>query len=278
MDRQIDWDRLWIEDGKKSSHSDDVGFWDEFAPRFRKKLPEGQTDSYVEQFYDLSAFEGMETIFDMGCGSGTLAIPFALRGHEIWAADFSGNMLEQLMIEAEKEGVAGRIHPIRLDWNEDWSEREDLPVCDVAISSRSFMARSLTDGISKLESRAKDRVCVGAWDTPASGYVRELAKAIGYERAGYGCYAFIMGELMERDMRPQLRWISNPFRRSTYDTREDALDKLKASFVYGLDDDQEKAVEQYCDEHLHYHEDGERTYWKMDLDETSTIAHIMWSV
>ena len=118
---RIDWNRLWKENYADRPSEDDHQFWDDYAPRFRKKLKE-EEDPYVRIFYEYSEFQPGETIFDMGCASGTLAIPFAQKGHEIWAADFSEEMLKYLMIEAEEAGVADRIHPIRLDWNEDWSK------------------------------------------------------------------------------------------------------------------------------------------------------------
>ena len=275
---RIDWNRLWEEDNEDKDRDRSSKYWDDFAPRFRKDLPEGSRDEYVEQFYDYSGFQDGETIFDMGCGSGTLAIPYARRGHEIWAADFSTVMLDHLMDGARREGLEKLIHPIALDWNEDWSIRKDLKKCDVAISSRSFMPASLTDGIRKLESVAKKRVCIGAWDTPAEGYIRELARAIGYERPGYGCYIFIMGELMDRDLRPCLKWINNPFRKSRYESWESANEILKESFQYGLTEDQEKAVDAYLKEHLNLVKGDGEEYWQMDIPRTSTIAHISWEI
>ena len=275
---RIDWDRLWEEDSEINIHESKREFWDSFAPRFRKRIPEGERDPYVEQFYELSGFTEGESIFDMGCGSGTLAIPFALKGHEVWAADFSPEMLKHLMIGAREAGVADRVHPIRLDWNEDWSKRQDIPLCDVAISSRSFMARGLSDGLNKLESAARRRVCVGAWDTPASGYVRELAKAIGYDRPGWGCYVFIMGELMDRDMRPRLSWITNPFLRSSYSSREEAGEKLKRSFRNGLTREQIQALDRLLEARLRRREKDGKPSWELELEEPSTIAHIRWDV
>ena len=42
-------------------------------------------DEYVDSAYSID----FKTLFDMGCGPGTLAIPFAQKGHEVFAADFS---------------------------------------------------------------------------------------------------------------------------------------------------------------------------------------------
>ena len=136
--KNIDWNKLWkenVNNRSRNSENTQSEFWDKFAAPFRKKPKDGKKDEYIEQFYELMEIRPGETIFDMGCASGTLAIPYALKGHEIYAADFSPAMLDVLMKSAEEEGVAEKIHPIRLDWNEDWSLR-DLPVCDIAISSR----------------------------------------------------------------------------------------------------------------------------------------------
>ncbi len=279
MKETIQWNDLWKRDCSPGEKSEELDFWNSFAPRYRKKLPEGE-DPYVERFYEYAGLKEGETVFDMGCGPGTLAIPFAGRGHEIYAADFSPRMLEHLMLAAEEEGVSDRIHPIRLDWDEDWSVR-DLPVCDVSISSRSFMPYDLTKALKDLESVARSRVCIGAWDTPSKGYIREAGQAIGYERPGYGCYVYIMGELMDRDMMPDLRWITNPFRRRGHDmhaSREDAVRSLKESFRYGLTEEQESKLDELIDRKIKsFEKDGAR-YWKIDLKERSTIAFIRWDV
>lgn len=275
--QRIDWNKRWKEDYLKHSHADDLDFWNNYAPRFRKKLKEGD-DMYVDQFYEFSEFEPGDTIFDMGCASGTLAIPFALRGHEIFAADFSPEMLKVLMEGAEEAGVADRIHPIRLDWNEDWTLRDDLPVCDVAISSRSLIVDDLTDALKKLESVARRKVCIGAWDTPTVGYDRIVAKVIGYERPGYGCHVYVINELMDRDLMPEMRYIKSPFRLSKFKSVEEATQIMLDSFQFGLTDEQEEMLMEYIDGHLKYHDEGDRQYWKFDHTEMSTIAHISWEV
>lgn len=278
MTQLIDWNRLWQETQAKEPSEENLNFWDGFADHYRKKVEEGQKDPYIEQFYELSEFKPGETIFDMGCASGTLAIPYAQRGHEIWAADFSTEMLKYLMIGAEEAGVADRIHPVQLDWNEDWGKRTDLPLCDVAISSRSMIAWDLTKAIRDLESVAKTRVCIGAWDVPAEGFDRYVAAHIGYERPGFGCYGYVMNELMELDRFPELRWIRSPFRLTKYKSREDAIRQLTDSFRCGLSDEQREKVTIYCDEHLQRHGEGEEVFWRFDHSEMSTMAHIMWDV
>lgn len=276
----INWNEMWRNTEDSIERSNNLEFWDAFAPKFRNKT--GKPDPYIEQFYEYMETQPEETLFDMGCGSGTLAIPYAQKGHEVFAADFSPEMLKYLMEGAEEAGVADRIHPIELNWNEDWKQRE-LPVCDIAFSSRSFITRDLTSSLEKLESVAKRKVCIGAWDIPAAGYDRHLAKAIGYERPGIGTHYMIMGELMDRDVFPELRYIYSPFRQEKYESREQAEGELRRAFSH-MTGKQEKLFDMYLEEHLVYHPekgifhgrelDG---FWQMDHNDNSSMAFISWN-
>jgi SAM-dependent methyltransferase len=219
----------------------------------------------------------------MGCGSGTLAIPFAQKGHEVFAADFSPEMLKYLKQGAEEAGVADRIHAIELNWNEDWNLR-DLPKCDIAFSSRSFITRDLTSSLQKLESVAKRKVCIGAWDTPVSGYERHIAKIIGYERPGIGTHYMIMGELMDRDVFPELKYIYTPFRLTKYESREAAEEQLRAAFSH-MTPEQEELFSRYLEDHLIYHSEAGTHhgkdldgFWQFDHNDNSSIAFISWNI
>ena len=275
----IDWNEIWRGTEDSIERSNNLDFWNNFAPRFGRNTPEH--DPYVETFYEYMKARPEDTLFDMGCGPGTLAIPYAQKGHEVYAADFSPEMLRRLMLRAKDAGFEERIHPIELNWNEDWSVR-DLPKCDIALSSRSFICRDLTTSLEKLESVAKRRVCIGAWDIPEAGYDRYLANAIGYERPGMGTHYMIMGELMDRDVYPELRYIFTPFRQAKYASREEAEEELRSAFSH-MTPEQEKKFSDYLGKHLNYNPepavfrgsdlDG---YWQLDHGDNSSIAFISW--
>lgn len=286
---RIDWNKLWkdVNNTSRNARNTTSEFWDGFAATYWKKPKEGEKDEYVEQFYDFMEIMPGETIFDMGCASGVLAIPYAQRGHEIYAADYSPGMLEALMQNAAAEGVADRIHPIRLDWNEDWSMR-DLPVCDIAIASRSLIFDDLTSSLKKLESVACRRICLGAWDLPTMGYDRYVAKAIGFEEPGLATHSIIMGELLSRDVCPEMRTIRSPFRLSKYVSYEAGYTALRESFSSRLTSRQEKLLSGYCEEHLVHKQgkgaisswrDGQELedYWQLDHSDMSTMAFISWN-
>lgn len=286
---QIDWNKLWktlMNERYQNPQNTTSEFWDNFAPTFRKKNKGGNRDEYIDKFYEYMEVNPGESIFDMGCASGTLAIPYAQKGHEVYAADFSPKMLEVLMQNAKEEGVVDKIHPIQLDWNEDWGKR-NLPVCDVAIASRSLIFKDLTSSLKKLESVASRRMCLGAWDTTVMGFDRYVSKAIGYERPGLAPHSIVMGELMSRDVCPELLLINSPFRLSKYKSFEEGIETLRNSFVAGLTDQQDKKLVEYCRDHLIHKEgkgyissmgDGQELedYWQLDHSDMSTMAFIRW--
>lgn len=273
--KRIDWNRMWRERENFAAGNDKSEFWDRKAAAFKKKTDE--KDLYAETFYQYMDICEGETVFDMGCGSGTLAVPFAQKGHEVWACDFSSEMLHFLMKDAEEAGVSDLIHPVKLDWNEDW-EKRDLPKCDFAIASRSLIFKDLTASLKKLESVALKRCCLGAWDGPFTGYDRYVARAIGFERPGYGCHYIVMNELMDRDVYPEMRYIFTPFRKDRFESYEAGWKKLHDSFDGDLTDEQEILFDEYCREHLLEYENENGKYFQMDHGTMSSIAFISWDV
>ncbi len=267
----MDWNKEWKNTRESTGHNDDVEFWNEFAPRFRKDPGPGEKDMYAEAFYEKAGIKSGETIFDMGCASGTLAIPFAQKGHEVYAADFSPRMLEILEHDAKKFGLSDLIHPMQLDWNEDWSLRE-IPVCDVAISSRSLIADDVEGCLKKLETKASRKVCVGVWTTGRYGYDRRIAEEIGYNKPDYGVFVYIMNILFDMNKMPELLYIPGIFKSQKYDSFEDCIQKVSEKFPEKLTKMQQQKLAEYTKHHL-IKEDG---LWHYDHDGMATWAFISW--
>lgn len=95
-----------------------------------------------------------ETIFDMGCGTGTLAAEMATRGHKVIVGDFSSGMLAKLrenmalrdinVAESLDALTPGSVFPLHMSWEDDWSQfglRENM--ADVAFASRSIAVADL---------------------------------------------------------------------------------------------------------------------------------------
>ncbi|MFT7773731.1 class I SAM-dependent methyltransferase [Roseateles sp.] len=134
--------------------------WDARADGYARNSRQSR---YVADFLARMDLRGADTLLDVGCGPGTLALPLAQRlgltgltgrkGHVV-ALDYSRPMLERLRLDAAAESV-DNIIPMLRAWEDDWS---DVPVCDIAIASRSTLVGDLGEALRKLHAHARLRV------------------------------------------------------------------------------------------------------------------------
>lgn len=130
-------------------------FWDNLA---KPCSSYERRSSYADEFLRKSCILEGESVFDMGCGSGTLCIPLADDGHKVFCADFSEKMLQSVRDTVTDEGIT-LIETCKLSWQEDWDIRT-LPVCDLAIASRCMFDADPFDTVKKLSNHAKRKVCI----------------------------------------------------------------------------------------------------------------------
>lgn len=264
----MDWNRLWHEEKNttKKRHSSD--YWDSFAPKYRKHPGKS---TYETDFLTLADIKPGETVFDMGCASGTLALPLAEAGHNVFAADFSNGMLELLNQQIAERDLSHRITTMHLDWNEDWS-CYDIPVCDVAIASRSMIVSDLESALDKLQSKAKRKVCIVEPTTESPHFNVNIANYIGYSRFPRPDYMYLINILFKKGIMPELRYIYS--RRTDYfESPEEAASKLIKFFPDPLTSSEDMLLWEYLKAHLIKTESGQYTY-----DESWPVrwAYIAW--
>lgn len=112
------------------------------------------TDSYLQQLTSKIDLQGAQTLFDMGCGPGTVSLALADKLTTIYGVDYSQGMLN---VAARRAAAlkADNVHWIQRAWEEDWS---DLPRCDIAVASRSTLVADMRQAMSKLNNQARLRV------------------------------------------------------------------------------------------------------------------------
>ena len=134
---------------------DSQAYWNKRAATFTRNA----TSDYERWLLDLLSLEAGEEILDMGCATGTLAVPLARAGHRVHGCDFAEAMLAILDEHAAAENLPITTH--LLAWEDDWEEAGlGENSVDVAFASRSLMSGNVFSAVRKLDEAARSRAAV----------------------------------------------------------------------------------------------------------------------
>ena len=173
--RTFDWNELWKQAATRKWP--DLGgrarYWNKRAPAFPRR---DGTSPYVKAFLGLLDPQPHWSVLDVGCGTGTLAIPLAGLVRHVTAMDFSEVMIEHLVQGCAEAGIRN-VRALHAGWEDDW-EAAEVGTHDIAIASRSLVVEDLEQAIRKLERAARLRVCITspAGDGPLD---RRVMEAVG---------------------------------------------------------------------------------------------------
>ncbi|HEY5168821.1 MAG TPA: methyltransferase domain-containing protein [Thermoleophilia bacterium] len=265
-----DWNAEWMRLSEQREVAHDAAFWDRRARDFRG----GDEDSpYVAGFMAHMRLRPGESVLDVGCGSGALALPLARAGRDVVALDFSAGMLAVLRRRASEEGLRN-VKTIHAGWDDDW-RAAGAGGADVVIASRSLDVRDLRAALQKLDVFARRRVCV---TLPADGlfYPQLLAhKAVGRSHAKRGDHGTAVNVLRQMGVQPEVTFLEHASA-SRYESREAALESLRR-VVAPADEREEAALERYAQEHLVATADHDgRREWQLEPEITVPWAFIAW--
>ena len=134
---------------------DSQAYWNKRAATFTRNA----TSDYERWLLDLLALEAGEEILDMGCATGTLAVPLARAGHRVHGCDFAEAMLAILDKRTAAENLTITSH--LLAWEDDWEHAGmGKHSVDVAFASRSLMSGDVSACVRKLDAAARSRAAV----------------------------------------------------------------------------------------------------------------------
>ena len=247
-------------------------YWDRRAPTFAGHCGQG---AYVEGFLRRLALRGDESILDMGCGSGTFAVPLARAGHKALACDFSEKMIEQVRLRADAEGldIASQV----MAWEDDWTRFGlDENCVDVAIASRSIGMSDLADCLRKLDWVARERVAVTVSAGMAPARDESLRAALG--RAGEKPRAVIdvLEQLGEMGRFGEVSYLSHR-RPMHFADRDEGLAELRRmAGQEPFTSQEEQAFEAYVAAHYVQGECDGETFWELDYPLIVTWALVIW--
>lgn len=231
-----DWGEEWKKVQRARKHVDCSEKWDKRAPSFGDSLA---PTSYVWRFIELLDLQEGDTVFDMGCGNGAIAVPLAQAGYHVVARDFSAGMLAGLTAAAERAQVVDFVDAAQMSWEDDWEACGVLPgSVDVAFASRSLITQDLAASLAKLTAVARRHACV----TASSGFTPMMSPTILHElgvttvRAYDDQYVFNI--LKQMGYYPTVRYIVQD-REFSFDTPDQVKEDLLASLEH---------ARTYCDE------------------------------
>ena len=263
--RDVDWNYVWqVQRARQGSRKRDTRFWDGRASSFAKAASE---TAYADQFLAIMKPEAHWTVLDMGCGSGTLAVPLAGLVSSITAVDFSTQMLTVIGDRCGKEGICN-VSTVHGRWEDDW-ENLGIGVHDVAIASRSMVADDLHASILKLNGVARRRVYIVTivGDGP---FDRRVFDAIGRPLNVGPDYIYNYNLLYQMRILANVAFIEER-RNRTFRNHEEAFASMQWIFD-NLTRQEEEKLHKYIDAHL-VHRFGS---WTSSYDHVVRWAVIWW--
>lgn len=240
-----DWNQEWMQMQAARHRADDSFEWDKRARHFRPL----ETAPYARNFIKLLALEPGESVLDMGCGAGSIAIPLAQAGHSVIAADFSPAMLGTLDAGIEYYGLEDLITPLELAWDDDWYLVGPVAkAVDVAFASRSVTTTNLKGALAKLDRTARRRCAVTMVANSSPRYDLHLMNAIGASVTCSNGFVYAFNILIQMGALPQVTYFESP-RRDTFNTLEAGLADFSRMLEHGNEDKVDR-LRDYIAQHM----------------------------
>lgn len=124
--------------------------WDKRAEDFDKN-----TESpYYDAFMSKISLNNVNSVLDIGCGNGNLAVRFLQKGLKVTGMDYSPGMIESFKKNTAKYG---NVKSFIKAWEDNW---DDVEVHDIAVVSRSFEFTNISvkEALDKLLAHVKKAV------------------------------------------------------------------------------------------------------------------------
>lgn len=227
-----DWNEEWKRLQVARRKADNSAYWDKRAKTFSTK---DAPNAYVDRFLELARIAPGETVFDMGCGTGSLSLPLAAQGHRVVSADFSQGMLGVLRSEANEMDIT-TIDSKLMSWEDDWeSHGVSENFVDVAIASRSIAVADMKKALMHLTSVARRRVCITLSTGSSPRMDARILADLGVKNEFGNDFLYAFNILVNEGIMPEVSYIEST-RTDTFDSLDEAYEDLSRMTLDALSD------------------------------------------
>ena len=201
----LDWDSMWRAALRTSSWHFKGGKdrWAERAKLHNDRLKLGCYDDYIEKVMSKIDIDEKQTVLDIGCGPGTLAIPLAHKAKHVTCLDVSKDMLKYAQENAAIAGVSN-ISFIEHDWDSIEIGKQ-LEAHDVVIASR-WVGNELKKALMKMDQASKKRSYM-IWGIGSDEIDRKVCNLLGREYSPHPGYIYIYNQLYQVGIQAQMEVI-----------------------------------------------------------------------
>ncbi|MFB5077491.1 class I SAM-dependent methyltransferase [Raoultella sp. C349492] len=178
--------------------------WDARAEKMADSCAQ-PTDGYLLQLLAKIDLTGAQSLFDMGCGPGTVALALADKLTAVHGVDYSQGMLEVAEKRAAQMRIANACWHLRA-WEESW---HDIPRCDIAVASRSTLVGNMRQAMDKLNRQARLRVYTTHLVQPTF-MPPAIQRALGREVIELPNYIYALNVLYQMGIHARVDFIRGP--------------------------------------------------------------------
>ncbi|MGD9552964.1 MAG: class I SAM-dependent methyltransferase [Arcobacteraceae bacterium] len=250
--KDIDFNELYKKQKEASTFKiKDQKEWNKKAQSMNKKI---HKSIYNDELIAKIDFTDCQSLLDVGCGVGNIAVKVAKKIPKVYALDYSDVMLEFLNENMALEKCEN-ITPIKASWEEDWSE---IPSADIVLASRSMEVKDMKEALEKINAKANKRVYI-TYKVGGSFVDKKILKAMGKAIFDKPDYIYVLNILYGMGINAKLDYLRSEGRREQYDSKESFIksvewslddltqeDKEKLSLYYdSLGENKENVAEQY---------------------------------
>lgn len=198
--------------------------WDRRALAMSRKTL--QYSDYATAFLQKMHLDHNQTVLDVGCGPGTLALKMAPEVRQVYCLDYSQGMLGCLMDYASRLNIRN-ITPMHLSKEDVWDSV--VPRCDTVICSRAGLDHDLAAFLQKLNRYARGQVYFsylvgGRFDQQA------IADLLNIQRTPFPDYIYVMNILYQLGIDADLSFVQVSGRLADCTDIDDFLARMQQQY------------------------------------------------